>query len=325
MNLTIQTFTHGKLILHPVVPTGWLETLRIPGSQPWSAEGDFGTLFFEEYQSDPFTVRFCFLRFTQKMTILFDEPSSFITARIITKGNWHFSAGKQPISLGPDQYLIYRANEIQEKFVFEKNREYQCLVILCEPQKLEEFASAIPELAESLNDPLSDKSFFLGKKPGQISREVTDIIRSIIDSPYTGATGEYYIRQCLEKLFFLLLVLSDKKESKKITPTKEEIEAAHAAAQLIVADITRHYSIPEIARQVHLNEFRLKYVFKHIFKRGIFTYLLQARMNEARDLLAHSDKPIKEIASLTGYKLAGFITAFRKYFGYTPGSIRKNT
>lgn len=112
--------------------------------------------------------------------------------------------------------------------------------------------------------------------------------------------------------------------SLNIPPRKNEVNAVWTVEEIIMSDIKQHYTIPVIARKVGLNEVRLKYVFKYIFKTGIFEYLLQARMLEAKKLLVYTDKPIKEIASLTGYqRTTSFITAFRKYFGYTPGAVKR--
>ncbi|MEI9809095.1 MAG: helix-turn-helix domain-containing protein [Bacteroidota bacterium] len=48
-------------------------------------------------------------------------------------------------------------------------------------------------------------------------------------------------------------------------------------------------------------------------------------MQAARSLLLETDKPLKEIASLTGYSTKqSFMNAFKKYFNDTPGSFRKN-
>jgi two-component system response regulator YesN len=57
----------------------------------------------------------------------------------------------------------------------------------------------------------------------------------------------------------------------------------------------------------------------------MFDYLVKTRMQMARDLLLETDKPIKEIAALTGYSTKqSFLNAFKRYFHDTPGSFRKN-
>lgn len=85
-----------------------------------------------------------------------------------------------------------------------------------------------------------------------------------------------------------------------------------------------HHAIPVIARQIKMNEFRLKYVFRYLYKTG-FVYLLYARMEAAKRMLVQTQFSIKEITEQTGYQSqSSFILAFRKHFGYTPGSVRRN-
>jgi AraC-like DNA-binding protein len=325
MDLTIQTSTNEFLPLRPIVPSGWLSDIRIPGSSVWSAEGDFGTIFLEEFSSGPFTIRFTFFRLLKKMTLYCSTQSPAICTRIATKNNWRFAVGNQGnVKLREGQFALYRIGTGREKISFEKGKEYQSFEAICPPGKLQSLISIFPVLTEFLTDTANNKPSFLVNKPSWVGPEAMDIVRDIPDCPFEKSLRDYYVEHRLEELFFLLLALSLKNEPEEVEPAEGEILAAHAAEKMILADIKQHFSIPIIARRVHLNEFRLKYVFKRIFKTGIFEYLLQARMTEAKRLLSQTDKPIKEIASLTGYqRLTSFITAFRKNFGYTPGSVRR--
>jgi AraC-like DNA-binding protein len=71
------------------------------------------------------------------------------------------------------------------------------------------------------------------------------------------------------------------------------------------------------------NKLKLKLGFKKAYGMGVFRRLLFRRMEHAKLLLSSTDKPINEIASLTGYDtVAGFIHAFRREFGLTPREWR---
>lgn len=326
MDLTIQTSSNEKLILQPgIIPPG-VNAMRIPGSTAWSAEGEHGTILVEELRTGPFTLRFTFFRLIKKMTLLCRMQNPFIGTRVALKNNWRFfldEAGE--MKLHENQFSLFHVNGRGEKIVFEKDKEYRSFDAFCAPEKIDSLVSIFPGLEEFAQKARANDPAFLARKPHWSAPETMDIIREIRDCPFEGAMRDYYLEHRLEELLFLLLMLAFKKEPEEQTPTEQEIAAAHAAEKMIMADITQHYSIPAIAKKVHLNEFRLKYVFKHIFKTGIFEYLLQARMQEARRLLLNTNKPIKEIASLTGYqRLTSFITAFRKHFSYTPGSVRRS-
>jgi len=325
MNLTIQTSANEILTLRPCAPSGEVIEMKIPGSKAWSAEGEFGTIFFEEFHSGPFILRYTFLKIMRKVTLYFTEQTPAICTRIATKNNWRFSLGSaNEVKLREGQFALYRVGGGKEKLVFDKGREYQSFEAICPPGKLNGLVKLFPTLTEFLGADDFTKPTFLVKKPSWAGPEAMDIVRDIPDCPFDTSMRAYYVEHRMEELFFLLLALALKNEPEETEPIATEIEAAHSAERIIMTDIKMHYSIPQIARRVHLNEFRLKYVFKHIFKVGIFEYLLQARMQEARRLLSQTDKPIKEITSLTGYqRLTSFITAFRKHFGYTPGSVRR--
>ncbi len=96
------------------------------------------------------------------------------------------------------------------------------------------------------------------------------------------------------------------------------------AAELINADVSIHVVLKDLARNACLNECTLKREFKHIFKTTIYQYLLNQRMSYAKNLLHTTRLREKDIALLCGFQsLAGFVTSFHKYFGYSPGQLKR--
>lgn len=324
MDLTIYTSSNENLLLRPGIPAG-VAAVSLPGSTAWSAEGDFGTILYEEFRTGPYILRFSFFKLLKKMTISCRMQNPLTVARIISKNKWRFSIRSMgPVKLNENQFIIYHPGQGGEKIVFEKDKEYRSFDALCPPEKLAGLLALFPGIASFMGDANGGKASFLQKKPMRAPHDALDIINDIPDCPFENSLRDYYLENRLDELLFLLLAVALREEPDEQEPAEEEISAAHAAEKIIMTDITLHHSIPAIAKKVYLNEFRLKYVFKHIFKTGIFEYLLNARMQEAKHLLLTTNKPIKEIASLTGYqRLTSFITAFRKHFGYTPGSVRR--
>lgn len=326
MDLTIHTSSNENLMLQPGLPPG-VTALTFPGSNAWSAEGDFGTIMYEEYQTGSFTLRFTFFKLLKKMTLHCRMQSPLTGARVALQNKWRFSMpGSSAVKLLENQFVLYSPGKNGEKIVFEKDKEYRSFDALCPPEKLASLLELFPAISSFVQDAVAGKSSFVQKKPLRAPHDALDIIKELPECPFEGLLKKYYAENQMDELLFLLLVLALRDEPEEQAPTQKEVDAAHEAEKLILADITLHHSIPAIARKVNLNEFRLKYVFKYIFETGIFEYLLNARMQEAKRLLVTTDKPIKEIASLTGYqRLTSFITAFRKHFRYTPGSVRRTT
>ena len=79
-----------------------------------------------------------------------------------------------------------------------------------------------------------------------------------------------------------------------------------------------------IAQKVALSESTLKRYFKLIYGRSIYEYYLNKKMEMARELILQRPLTVNETAELMGYeKVSNFIDIFKKYHGYSPGSIKK--
>lgn len=64
--------------------------------------------------------------------------------------------------------------------------------------------------------------------------------------------------------------------------------------------------------------------FKEIYGESIFVFIINYRLNEAHEAIKASSIPLKQIAAKLGYSHVNhFSSAFRKKFGYSPGSLRR--
>lgn len=107
--------------------------------------------------------------------------------------------------------------------------------------------------------------------------------------------------------------------------TDIDIEHLNEARALIEKDISRHYTILEIARQVGLSESKLTRGFKILYKKGLFEFLENARLEKGKYMIENTDRSLKEISKTLGYKYRNsFSAAFKKRFGDDPRSWRKN-
>ncbi|MBQ7206697.1 MAG: helix-turn-helix domain-containing protein [Lentisphaeria bacterium] len=69
----------------------------------------------------------------------------------------------------------------------------------------------------------------------------------------------------------------------------------------------------------YLNEF-----MRRSIGQGAAEYVIRCRVEQARDLLEHTEKSVSEIAVSVGfYDTSHFIRAFRRHTGMTPGAYRK--
>ena len=101
------------------------------------------------------------------------------------------------------------------------------------------------------------------------------------------------------------------------------VRSVLSARELIDADVSNHIFLKDLANHSGTNECTLKRGFKDILKITVYQYLLKMRMRLAKQLLQSTNLKEREIAMLCGYEsLAGFVTTFRRYFGYSPHQLR---
>jgi transcriptional regulator GlxA family with amidase domain len=97
-----------------------------------------------------------------------------------------------------------------------------------------------------------------------------------------------------------------------------------AAVALMENRGDRTESVSAIARELKVSMGRLTRAFEEEFGMGPGQYLRGMRMERARDLLAHSAMPVREVGLVCGYaSFSSFVRAFRLAHGETPGRLRR--
>lgn len=111
---------------------------------------------------------------------------------------------------------------------------------------------------------------------------------------------------------------------------REPVIPPHERQRLLVArdrllrDLSAPPTIAELAREIGLNQLKLKRGFKAVFGTSVYALFQQHRMERARQLLR--DHSVTETALTLGYSnLSHFSTAYRKQFGILPRTERKKS
>lgn len=99
----------------------------------------------------------------------------------------------------------------------------------------------------------------------------------------------------------------------------EQLNKIQQARELLHSNLQNPCSLIDLAHQVGTNENYLKKHFKLVFGNTVYGYIHELRMQQAHSLLMNQEKTVHEVALLSGYKHVNhFVTAFKKYFGYSP-------
>jgi AraC-like DNA-binding protein len=108
-------------------------------------------------------------------------------------------------------------------------------------------------------------------------------------------------------------------DRQSILKKSSDIEKIYQAKEILLNKLENPPSLMELARQVGLNDFKLKCGFRQVFGTSAFKYLHDYRLEQARKLLVSGDMNVEEVASRVGFDSRSyFASAFRKKFGLNP-------
>ncbi|MEM9218016.1 MAG: AraC family transcriptional regulator [Cyanobacteria bacterium P01_F01_bin.150] len=151
-------------------------------------------------------------------------------------------------------------------------------------------------------------------------------VQQVLQCPYQGATRRLYLES--KSLELILLVLEHLKirqpEAKKRRPLKpDDVKVIYQARDILINQIEDPPSLLSLARQVGINDCKLKQGFRQVFGTTVFGYLHNYRMERAAELLQRNQMTVTGVASSIGFaSRSAFAVAFRRKFGLNPSDYR---
>lgn len=161
---------------------------------------------------------------------------------------------------------------------------------------------------------------------GKITPAMQQVLQQILHCPYQGLMRQLYLESKVLELLTLQFAhwkethpSAEQTFSQQITLRSDDIKRLHHAKNILVEHPAEPPSLVALARQVGLNDRKLKQGFRQLFGTTVFGYLQDYRMQQAKQLLHDSDLPISAIAATVGYRNPeAFSTAFRRKFAVNP-------
>ena len=122
-------------------------------------------------------------------------------------------------------------------------------------------------------------------------------------------------------LSILRLYEHNMSEKPKDVSRNDEIERL---IKYINSNFGQKLSLSYLANYIHLSREYLSRYFKQYTGKNISEYLLEIRMEHAKELLSESNYTIEDISLYCGYPtLSNFQRAFKSYVGFSPSNYRK--
>lgn len=317
------TLSNGEpLEFQPGLPSDYAGPI-LRGAVAFSTKTNLAELVLQELTGENYSIRFIIGRFLKRVNV---------SGWIHTHGLYSYFMLKNGIQkkidtigmlhVRQDQYTCFVTESSDCSATFEKNNEFRALDFFYSPKLLEELLPFFPELKAVLH---ASPGMILSGKTGWTLPSMKEITNQILNCPYDEATRQFYFDLKVRELLFQLLENAFNRNPSGQNFTPFETARIHEARTILESYIDKKPpSIRYLSRKVALNEFKLKNGFKKYFNAGIFEWLMEQKMQHAKHLILTTNKPIKDICTMVGYPLTtNFITAFRRRFGMTPGSLRR--
>ncbi|MBM7566247.1 response regulator transcription factor [Paenibacillus sacheonensis] len=164
----------------------------------------------------------------------------------------------------------------------------------------------------------------------------SEIVRSIFNATHKQDSVSF--KNNLEKIFktaqlkdlrqLMLEILQDYGAHDEPTPITANSEATHKVIEDVIQLIERDYrsdlSVEQIAERVYLSPSYLSHLFAKQTGVGLIKYITMLRLEEAKQLLQHTNRKIVDIGNEVGYSnIPYFCTLLKNYYGLTPTQIRE--
>ncbi|QZY53869.1 helix-turn-helix transcriptional regulator [Crassaminicella profunda] len=159
-------------------------------------------------------------------------------------------------------------------------------------------------------------------KPHKPKVEIKYIFKQMLACDFSDIGKMMYLQSKAIEVLSLVWEKEIKLEKEKenlLFLDKQACEAIEKARQIVEENIVEPYTISMLAKEVHLNEYKLKKGFKQLYNMTIFAYLKHIRMLKAKELLSQRDLNIGQVACAIGYTNASYFARnFKEIYGENP-------
>jgi len=303
-----------------------------PNTEALQASGCFSSLLFYDHHCTDFCIRMSnYFVSADPGWYEKEDQDTILELQFALKGDLHYQLqdGIKLIMTEGQYNMLYSPSVRKISWFDSSNSHTTTLDIHFSPSYLQKMATDFPELAGLLEKRNRLLSSLLSTSPAQFSPDMLRVMNAIIDCNYTGDLRRVYMQSKVAELLLMALerILHRRVEKKKTIKLRQyDVERLYESREYLMMHMENPPTLKELAHKVGINDFKLKKGYKLIFGSTIFEDFNRARMEKAKEYLAEKNKSMLEIALLTGYQdSSNFSRAFKGYFGFTPGTIKKHS
>jgi AraC-like DNA-binding protein len=321
MKLSVSSFTHDDFMLLPITENEYPDD-ALPGSEISHATGIFGKVVLQQIIAKPIHILYNYYNIQERCVLRFTGEASPLCILVVLKGNGHFLIdGIGNIYLEQGQFNILYTPNINSTAIFGQEGDILTFSLFLPLDVLHELAPMFP-LQEFIDECGSGLPVLQFGKPGWITAETIREISYMLNFREAPPFREYLFVLKAKQLLHLLLL--QKFHTRRKVIAEETLESIRKARHIIESGVGEVRTAEKIAGLAGISEHELKKYFKPVVGYPLSTFIVHARLNNARLLLQETNLSIRQIAQMTGYSHEhNFVQAFKKRFDYTPFFLRQ--
>ncbi|HTN36267.1 MAG TPA: AraC family transcriptional regulator [Arachidicoccus sp.] len=312
------------LPLQPAIHKG----LILPDAANTNLSGGFGNLSFQGLISDDgYAIWANHYKMLQTRTFITEALSTAFELNVMLSNiAEHTLFDHIHQSIAAQQYNLFFLPYIKNEITLYGNQLYDTLDFHFELGYFERLVSHYPDII----GPMLDKAYRgegVSFSPAAtfLNEELRFLGRHIVRLVTQKLSDKYYLDLAVRLFLISVLLNRDPSHCGLLIEPEDETNLI-AAHEKLMGDLSQFTSIAELSRIACMNTTKFKQIFKKKYTLSPMRYWNEFRMNDALELLIHTDKSIKDVSDKLGFQdLSSFSRAFSRKYTITPSEVIKRS
>ncbi|MEZ5017021.1 MAG: AraC family transcriptional regulator [Flavipsychrobacter sp.] len=217
--------------------------------------------------------------------------------------------------------VFFPSPHIDTKYHYDKNKRILALTISASGNWLK---AHIDKSRASIKEQLSNgKPFFFFEELTPVLQEYANLLmqrmRHQLPSRLSLSAAAYELMdRCFAKINERLLGIDT------LSIHNDDLQQLFEVQRILHESFVAPPTVAELARTAGMGVTKLQQLFKQVYGKSIYQYVLYIKMREARRLLEETNCTVAEAGMSVGYdNLSHFATAFKKIYNFTPKAFSK--
>ncbi len=261
--------------------------------------------------------------FTDTITKGIDKK--FIQFYFCTKGamTFNFNNGNYKINLNDGfSFLIYNPS-LELPLNLSINSDSKVCIVFVSVEKLHSLFTDNNIRAEFLNNTKTPAKYY---NQQSVSTTIRMVLNQIENHNLNPHFENLYVLGKVYELFTLHFSESEsnQKENCPFLDNEKDAKKLKDAREILLENLNNPPVLKELSEQSGLSEYKLKEGFKQVYGTTVYGFVLDKKLELAREKLQTGELQVKDISYEIGYENPShFISAFKKKYGITPKQFAK--